>query len=578
MSERRIPFLGWLLPAAAAVALLIAVLGWHIVESHRFFGEIGDDFTRETQALVGVRARRAELTQAAHHVVLFGPEEGRERAYEEAARGLAAELAAHPALAAQAPELIALTERLGAIERQAIAAALAGRQAEALDLLHSPEYMEQSRLLCAQADAQSQAVYARLNQRLREHGWSALAFFAVDIVILLFAVGLWWGLGVRLKRWRGVAEQELSRRLSTEAQLRQSQKMEALGQMAAGVGHDFKNVLGAIQGYADLALRAADRGSVDRASLDGIRAAAEQGTAVTGALLAFSQKAGPEWAPVDLWGLVTETARLLRPMLPDVIEVAVETRLPEEECRVLGDRAQLQQALVNLAINAGEAMPEGGRVLITLDSGEPGRVCLSVSDSGKGIPPELRERIFEPFFTTKARGQGTGLGLAIVHAIAASHGATVDLSSTPGQGTRFRLCLARAGSDSPEPAPAPVAATRTALIAARDPYQGALLASAVSRAGLATELVSDWDGLLAALNRPREGTVVLVLEEGFAGRGPAACVEAVAAGPGLGRVLVLVERGSPVTAGYEEAGWLVLERPLALAEVARLVASGGAPR
>ncbi len=542
MSERRIPFLGWLLPAAAAVALLIAFLGWHIVESHRFFGQIGDDFARETQALVGVRARRAELTQAAHHIVLFGPKEGREQAYEEAERGLAAELAAQPALATQAPELVALTERLGATERQAIAAALAGRQAEALDLLHSPEYMEQSRLLCAQADAQSQAVYARLNQRLREHGWSALAFFTVDSAILLFAVGLWWGLGV-------------------------------------GVGHDFKNVLGAIQGYADLALRAAERGDLDRASLDGIRAAAEQGAAVTGALLAFSQKAGPEWAPVDLHALVAQTAELLRPMLPPGVELAFETRVPPEQCRVLGDRTQLQQALVNLAINAGEAMPEGGRVRIALEADDdPQRICLGVSDTGRGIAPEIRERIFEPFFTTKARGQGTGLGLAIVHAIAASHGARIDLSSTPGEGTRLRLCLARERPAPGAPEPPAAVETRSALIAARDPYQGALLASAIGRGGLTTELVADWDGLLAALRRSREGRLDLVLEDGFAGRGPAEYAEALRAGPGLDRVLVLADRGSSAIAEYEEAGCLVLERPLALAEVARLLAGGGAPR
>ncbi|MCU0836268.1 MAG: ATP-binding protein [Chromatiaceae bacterium] len=511
--------------------------------------------------------------------MLFGPKEGREQAYEEAERGLAAELAAQPALATQAPELVALTERLGATERQAIAAALAGRQAEALDLLHSPEYMEQSRLLCAQADAQSQAVYARLNQRLREHGWSALAFFTVDSAILLFAVGLWWGLGVRLKRWRGVAEQELARRLSTEAQLRQSQKMEALGQMAAGVGHDFKNVLGAIQGYADLALRAAERGDLDRASLDGIRAAAEQGAAVTGALLAFSQKAGPEWAPVDLHALVAQTAELLRPMLPPGVELAFETRVPPEQCRVLGDRTQLQQALVNLAINAGEAMPEGGRVRIALEADDdPQRICLGVSDTGRGIAPEIRERIFEPFFTTKARGQGTGLGLAIVHAIAASHGARIDLSSTPGEGTRLRLCLARERPAPGAPEPPAAVETRSALIAARDPYQGALLASAIGRGGLTTELVADWDGLLAALRRSREGRLDLVLEDGFAGRGPAEYAEALRAGPGLDRVLVLADRGSSAIAEYEEAGCLVLERPLALAEVARLLAGGGAPR
>jgi hypothetical protein len=269
-------------------------------------------------------------------------------------------------------------------------------------------------------------------------------------------------------------------------------------------------------------------------------------------------------------------------MLPHGVEIETETELPAEACRVLGDRAQLQQALVNLAINAGEAMPEGGRVRVRLEAGgaagDPGHLCLSVADTGRGIAPELRERIFEPFFTTKARGQGTGLGLAIVHAVAVSHGATIDLASTPGEGTRFRLCFAGERSKSTAPEPPAADATRTALIASRDAYQGALLASAVGRLGLATELVAGWDDLLAALQRRHDGPLTLLWEVGFAGRSAGQCAEAMGALRGPGRVLVLAERGSPAIAEYEEAGCMVLERPLALAEVARLVASGAAPR
>lgn len=580
MSDRRVLFLGWWLLAAAVAALLIAFLGWHIHESHHFFGAIGSEFAGDAQALVGVRMRRGELTQAAHHIVLFGPDEGRQRAYEEARQALADELAAHPRIAAQSGALVSLTERLGAIEREAIAAALDGRQAEGLALLHSPDYMEQTRLLCAEADVQSQAVYARLEERLRDHGRGELVFFGIDLAILLFAAGLWWGLWVRLRRWRALADSELGKRISAEMQLRQAQKMEALGQMAAGVGHDFKNVLGAILGYADLALRAADRDHVDRASLKGIRAAAEQGTAVTGALLAFSRKAGPEWAPVDLPRLIADTADVLRPMLPAGIEVETATDLPAQACRVLGDRVQLQQALVNLAINAAEAMRGGGRVRIAVESsiaqgGAPG-VCVRVVDTGRGIAPEIRERVFEPFFTTKARGQGTGLGLAIVHAVAVSHGATVDFDSTPGQGTCFRLCFARTAPAPTAPAPRPAGAKGTALIAARDAYQGSLLASAVGRLGLDAEPVADWDALLAALQQLRDRPLTLLWEEGFAGRSARDCTAAMAAMHGLARVLVVTERDSPAIAEYEEAGCMVLERPLVLAEVARLVAGGEA--
>lgn len=579
MPPRLIPLSGWLLLAASAASLLILVLAWHIHESHRFFGEIGAEFARQTAAISKVRELRAELTQAAHHIVLFGPEEGHAAAYDEAAEQLSAEIGGGSWLAGDARELVALAERLGATEHQAIAAASAGRQAEAMELLHSPEYMDQTRLLCAQADAENLAVSERLSAHLREHGRSELVFFGVDLTVLLFAGGLWWLLGVRMRKWRALAEAELARRVSTEEQLRQAQKMEALGQMAAGVGHDFKNVLGAILGYADLALRAADRDSVDRASLEGIRAAAEQGVGVTGALLTFSQKSGPEWAPVDLWRLVTETAELLRPMLPGSVEVRIENQLPADACRVLGDRAQLQQVLVNLAINAGEAMPDGGQVRISLsgcdEQSGPERVCLSVSDTGRGIPPEIRDRIFEPFFTTKTRGQSTGLGLAIVHAIAGGHRASIDLASTPGEGSRFRLCFPR--DRSAPAAPESPQATRAGrvVIASRDAYQGSVLASAVARVGLCAERVADWAELIAARERATGDPPTLLLEEGFADLSPQACIQALEDWNERGRVLVLAERGSPAVAEYEAAGFMVLERPLPLAEVARLAAGGG---
>jgi hypothetical protein len=241
MHERRIPVLGWFLLAVGVASLLILVLGWHIYESHRFFGQIGSEFVRQTEAIAKVRGLRWELTQAAHHVVLFGDGEDRRKACEDAQRRLETELDADLGLPARAPEraslavLADLTRRLGAIEAQAMAAAREVRKDEALDLLHSAEYTESTRLLCAQADAHSKSVYDRLQGRLRSHGESELVFFSIDVAILLFAGGLWWQLGVRLRNWRALADSELGKRINAEVQLRQAQKMESLGQMAAGV-------------------------------------------------------------------------------------------------------------------------------------------------------------------------------------------------------------------------------------------------------------------------------------------------------------------------------------------------------
>ena len=231
MNERCIPFLGWFLLATAVAALLIAFLGWHINESHRFFGQIGTEFVRQTEAIARVRELRWELTQAAHHVVLFGDGEDRRKAYDDAARRLETELDADLGL----PELsrggagfsllARLARELGATEAKAMDAAREGRKEEALDRLHSPEYTQSTGLLCAQADAHSKSVHARLQGRLRSHGESELVFFSVDLAILLFAGGLWWQLGVRLRRWRTLADSELGKRITAEVRLRQARKM-----------------------------------------------------------------------------------------------------------------------------------------------------------------------------------------------------------------------------------------------------------------------------------------------------------------------------------------------------------------
>ncbi|MGE5154781.1 MAG: two-component system sensor histidine kinase NtrB [Bdellovibrio bacteriovorus] len=592
MSERQIHFLGWFLLAVAVAALLIAFLGWHIYESHRFFGQIGNEFVRQTEAIAQVRALRWELTQSAHHVVLFGAGEGRRETYDDAARRLDAELAANLGLPKEGPEpngLAVLTElvrELGAIEREAMAAAADNRQDEALKLLHSPKYTEGVRLLCAQADAHAKSVYDRLQQRLRSHGESEIVFFSIDLVVLLFAGGLWWWLGVRVHRWRTLADSELGKRINAEVHLRQAQKMEALGQMAAGVGHDFKNLLSTIQGYADLAARAAQRGEVDPASLKGIQAAAQQGAAVTGALLTFSHNAGPERRPLDLCELLAATAQQLRQTLPEAVEISTRADLRPEQCRIFGDRNQIQQVLLNLALNAADAMPAGGRLSMTLSAerggaGEDGAadnapvLCLTVSDTGRGIEPEIRERIFEPFFTTKARGQGTGLGLAIVHAIAVDHGATLDVASVPGEGTTFRLCFPREETGAVPDLPPDGGPRRVLLIASRDPYPVQLLSSSLTRLGLETERVADWAGLLQALERHRDARLTVLLDADFTDQGARACQEAFAATGARPRVLVLTERDAPAASAYEDAGFLVLERPLPLAELVRLIATGG---
>jgi hypothetical protein len=231
MQHRHVPFLRWLLLATTVAALLIAFLGWHIYESHRFFGQLGTEFVRQTKTIARVRQLRWELTQAAHHVVLFGHGEDRRRAYSDAKRRLEAELDAGIGLPEQAPDraglaaLAELSRELGAIEVEAMTAARDGRKDDALSLLHSPEYVEGTGVFCARADAHANAVYDRLEGRLQSHGESELVFFSVDVAVLIFAGTLWWLLGVRLQRWRALADSETGRRILAEVKLRQAQKL-----------------------------------------------------------------------------------------------------------------------------------------------------------------------------------------------------------------------------------------------------------------------------------------------------------------------------------------------------------------
>ena len=247
-----------------------------------------------------------------------------------------------------------------------------------------------------------------------------------------------------------------------EAQLRQAQKMEAIGQLAGGIAHDFNNMLAAIKSYSELVL--ADTAPDDQRYADvlEIRSAADRAAALTRQLLAFSRKQmlRPELVDVNL--LVQGVSKLLG----RVIGVDVECRmlLSSDVALIRADPGQLEQVLMNLAVNARDAMPAGGKLTIGTElvatpgeqlSGESSagrRVHLWVSDTGTGIEPAVRERIFEPFFTTKEPGKGTGLGLATVYGIVQQSGGTLQVDTQPGLGTTFHLYFPADSSSPVEPA------------------------------------------------------------------------------------------------------------------------------
>jgi PAS domain S-box-containing protein len=249
---------------------------------------------------------------------------------------------------------------------------------------------------------------------------------------------------------------DLSERRRLEAQLIESQKMESVGRLAGGVAHDFNNLLTAIMGYIDLAAASLDDPDRAQSYLTPIRTSAERAGRLVRQLLAFARKQVLAPKTVDLNELTAETLPLLQPMLVGSVELDVRSTpgLPP----VSIDPVQFEQVVLNLAVNARDAMPNGGRLVLATDhvvtTGEPdaahpgipaGRwVRLTVSDEGTGMSEEVQRRAFEPFFTTKPIGQGTGLGLSMVHGIVTQHGGWIWCESRPDAGTSFRIYLPEA--------------------------------------------------------------------------------------------------------------------------------------
>jgi two-component system, cell cycle sensor histidine kinase and response regulator CckA len=251
-----------------------------------------------------------------------------------------------------------------------------------------------------------------------------------------------------------IAEDVTDRRV-LEDQFRQAQKMEAVGRLAGGVAHDFNNLLMVISGYAEVMLAALEPDHLLREKALAIQQASDRATTLTRQLLAFSRKQLLELKVVDVNAIVADMERLLRPLIGEDVEFI--TRLSAEAAHTRADAGQLEQVLMNLVVNAKDAMPSGGTLTlqtekIVVDESHRRRptfvrpgdyVILSVSDTGMGMDKETQSRIFEPFFTTKEKGKGTGLGLSTVYGIVKQSGGYVMVESDEGRGTTFQIYLPR---------------------------------------------------------------------------------------------------------------------------------------
>jgi PAS domain S-box-containing protein len=318
----------------------------------------------------------------------------------------------------------------------------------------------------------------------------------------------------RTTHYLGVQE-DITERKEIEAQLVQAQKMESVGQLVSGVAHDFNNLLTGVLGFSELALAKVQNGDPLRQDLMEIRKAGESASALTQQLLAFSRQQMLRPEVIDLNEVLESIENLLRRTMTENVELAKD--LAPDLGLVRADPAQIQQILVNLAVNARDAMPDGGRLIIATSNAELGRrfanehvlvrqgryVMLAVSDTGRGMDEETRKRVFEPFFTTKERGRGTGLGLATVYGIVKQSRGYIWVYSEPGRGATFKIFLPRVVEPPdkpviPEAVPAQIVGAETILLVEDDKVVRTLAESILKARGyrvLAAENGEDAIGL-----------------------------------------------------------------------------------
>lgn len=270
----------------------------------------------------------------------------------------------------------------------------------------------------------------------------------------------------------------------SDEQLRHAQKMEAIGQLASGVSHDFNNLLTAIQGYITLAKGVLPKDHPAAGSLEQVELAARQATGVANSLLAFSRRSAGERRRAILHTVAEPAIRLLRRSLPS--NISLEFRCGEPPVWVNCDPSQIQQVIVALALNAKDAMPQGGKLVVEIDQQEKAGVArarVRVTDTGIGMTPEVQRRVFEPFFTTKPRGEGTGLSLAISHSIVSLHEGEMEVHSEPGKGSTFTFSFPAAEAPFEREMPAMLPQSGVALVVEDNQLVGALVSTILASMG-----------------------------------------------------------------------------------------------
>jgi PAS domain S-box-containing protein len=369
---------------------------------------------------------------------------------------------------------------------------------------------------------------------------------------------------------------DLTRQKELESQLRQAQKMEAVGRLAGGIAHDFNNLLTAISGYSEF-LIAGLEDPRQRRHAEEIRKASARAASLTGQLLAFSRRQVLQPRVLDLNAVVSDMDMMLRRLIGEDVELV--TMLDPALGTVRADPTQIEQVIVNLAVNARDAMPGGGAVTIetsNVETEDGAFVELRMTDTGVGMTDEERIQLFDPFFTTKEGG--TGLGLATVYGIVEQSGGTIEVDSSPGMGSSFRIWLpfAEAPAEEAQPAPAddaPVAGTETILLVEDETVVRQLVAEILEASGFAVLQAGDGPSALELLRRHSGEVQLLVTDVVMPGM----------SGPEVAQAVVSMRPGTEVlyTSGYTdsaighhgvlEPGIAFLQKPFSADELTRKV-------
>jgi len=360
---------------------------------------------------------------------------------------------------------------------------------------------------------------------------------------------------------------DITERRQMQKQLMHAQKMEAVGTLAGGIAHDFNNLLQSIQGYTELLLMGRALDPHQRRSLERVLTAAKRGAELTGRLLTFSRRVESRLQPMDLNREIVQACSILERTIPKMIRI--DLRLADGLKAVLADPAQIEQVLVNLAVNARDAMPDGGAVTIETAnvrlSAEdcktgwglvPGDyVRLSVSDTGTGMDPGTLKHLFEPFYTTKAVGKGTGLGLAMVYGIVKNHGGHILCRSEKNRGTTFTLYLqvnGRPEAARPLETPGPPAQGKESILVVDDEPMVRELAEEILRSrGYEVQSASDGETALSIFEKGKGRIALVILDLIMPGMGGRQCLERLLRiDPGA---RVLIASGYALDAATQEA-------------------------